>query len=77
VLIYIQSNDGMIYSKLNADMEISSNTKRLGVIADMEYQSNTERLLIDTEISIDTEILLYDGNQHDACLACSIVMRYT
>jgi len=50
----------MIYGKLNADTEISSNTKRLGIIADMEYQSNTERLLIDTEISIDTEILSYD-----------------
>ena len=50
----------MIYSKLNADTEISSNTKRLGVIADVEYQSNTERLLIDTEISINTEMLSYD-----------------
>ena len=50
----------MIYSKLNADTEISSNTKRLGVIADVEYQSNTERLLIDTEISINTEILSID-----------------
>jgi len=63
----------MIYSKLNADTEISSNTKRLGVIADMEYQSNTERLLIDTEISINTEILI---NTEISAMLAWLVLLY-